>query len=208
MSTTLHVQRLILEMRPCPYCYLLLRLKLFGNLFLGQPGQAEGSVGELVVECLKTDRGEDDVVDAVEVAAVAGGHDSPVLDVCDGLCYDEAYCGDLGVEPVMVVGELPGGIFFEGGDPVDTLVSGIADQSTGTGENSRQSCFVEAAFVVPAAGECFTAGIDASVDVADDLDVDAVAFAVPECRSRGGASCMSVPGCLDEADFSGDLALQ
>jgi hypothetical protein len=68
----------------------------------------------LVVECLKTDRGEDDVVDAVEVAAVAGGHDSPVLDVCDGLFYDEAYCGDLRVEPVMVVGELLGGIFFEG----------------------------------------------------------------------------------------------
>jgi hypothetical protein len=101
--------------------------KLFGNLFLGQPRQAEGSVGELVIKCLKTDRGEDDVVDAVEVAAVAGGHDSPVLDVCDGLFYDEAHCGDLRVEPVMAVGELPGGIFFEGGDPVDTLVSGIAD---------------------------------------------------------------------------------
>jgi hypothetical protein len=154
-------------------------LKLFGNLILGQLGQAEGSVGELVVECLKTDRGEDDVVDAVEVAAVAGGHDSPVLDVCDGLFYDKAYCGDLGVESMMVVGELPGGIFFEGGDPVDTLVSSIADQPTGTDENSRQSCFVEAAFAVPAAGECFTAGIDASVDVADDLDIDAVAFAVP-----------------------------
>jgi hypothetical protein len=97
-------------------------MKLFGNLFLGQLGQAEGSVGELVVECLKTDRGENDVVDAVEVAAVAGGHDSPVLDVRDGLFYDEAYSG---------------GIFFEGGDPVDTLVSGIADQPTGTGENSR-----------------------------------------------------------------------
>jgi hypothetical protein len=66
-------------------------MKLFGNSFLGQSGQAEGAVGELAVEGLETYDGEDDVVDAIEVTAVPGSRDSPVLHVGDRLFDDETY---------------------------------------------------------------------------------------------------------------------
>jgi hypothetical protein len=70
---------------------VILAVKLFGNSFLGQSGQAEGAVGELVVEDLETYDGEDDVVDAIEVTAVPGSRDSPVLHVGDRLVDDETY---------------------------------------------------------------------------------------------------------------------
>jgi hypothetical protein len=47
-------------------------VKLFGNLFLGHLRQVEGATGEVVVECLEADYGEDDIVDAVEMATVSG----------------------------------------------------------------------------------------------------------------------------------------
>ena len=65
-------------------------IKLFGNLFLGHLRQVEGTAGEAVAECLEADYGEDDIVDAVEVATVSGGHDSPVLDVSDDSFYNGA----------------------------------------------------------------------------------------------------------------------
>lgn len=84
LSATLTIQRLRRSMHR-------LSLKFFGNLFLGQSGQAEGAVGEVVVECLEADGCEDDVVDSVEVAAVWGGRDSPVLDVGEGSFRDSTY---------------------------------------------------------------------------------------------------------------------
>lgn len=66
-------------------------MKLFGNLFLGKSGQVEGAVGGVVVECLEADGGDDHVGDAIEVAAVRGGHDSPVLDMSDGSFYGGTY---------------------------------------------------------------------------------------------------------------------
>ncbi len=78
---------------------------------------------------MQADCGEDDVVNVVEVATVSGGHDVPVLDVGDGLFDDKAYGGDLFVEPALVVGRLYSGFHVDGGEPIDVLVSGVADKT-------------------------------------------------------------------------------
>jgi hypothetical protein len=111
-------------------------MKLFGNSFLDESGQAKAAAGEAVVECLEADGGEDDVVDTVEVSAVSGGHDSPIFDVRDRLLHNKANRRYLCVEPMLILGQLSVGSFLNGGDSIDALISAVADEPTAASQNS------------------------------------------------------------------------
>jgi ribonuclease BN (tRNA processing enzyme) len=184
-------------------------LKLFGNSFLDQSGQVKSAAGEVVVECLEADGGEDDVVDAVEVSAIPGGHDPPIFDMRDRLLHNKAYRGYPFVESALVLGQLSAGSFFDRRDSVGALVSAVAEPPPAISQNSGEVGLVETVFVMSASRKCGAAGTHAPVYIGQDLQDHAVAFAVPRVQVTAVSPVAGRHQCaIDEEDFPGDLAGQ
>jgi hypothetical protein len=108
--------------------------KLFGN---GRLDSVEGqpSVGGLLVEFLKSDDGLDVGVDAVQVAAVTGGEDPPVLRVANSPFDRDPDLRERGVEFSLVVGEvdlrllLDGDVHGVGFARVSEISQGVTDRA-------------------------------------------------------------------------------
>src|SRR5215471_8734813 len=154
-------------------------LKLCRNC-LFDPSEFEAPIRRLLVEFLQSDDGLDVSIDPGQVAAVAACEDAPVLRVPDSPLGGDADLRELGVEVRLPLDERYPRLSLDGGVHVGfPFVPQVADTATRAFHHVDPARLAETMYVVPAARKG-TAGADnATMQVDEELDVDAVATMLP-----------------------------